>query len=142
LEELHARCKESTVKELKKASIKDIEEAILHGGKMPSLQEKVSDNENEDELKDVLEDKSLAVDSINRTESLLSDLDRFLYHLTQMEYDTLILATGLNEEPAHRNLDVAKALKVREKDIVRMKTKAVKKLKKLKNIGTLRDYLE
>lgn len=124
----------------------EIQEAIIYGGVTRSINDKVpnaSKNGDEDmTLEDLMPgDKSMAVDEIDRVESLVNDLNRFLYHLTQYEYDVMILSLGLNSEPVVRNIDIAKALKLKEKDIIKIKAKAIKRLRKLKNIGSLEDYL-
>lgn len=120
----------------------DIKEAIIYGGRTASLQDKVGDDEEDNMLQDIIEDKSLQVDDIDRSESMATDLNRYLYHLAQWEYDIICLSLGLNQEPAIRNEDIAKALKLKSKDIVKLKSRALKKLRRLSNIESLKDYLE
>lgn len=128
-------------------SDRELQEALVYGGKTRSIQEELAKKGNgldRDELtlEDTLAgDSSLEVDDTNRTESILTDLNRFLYHLTQIEYDVMVLSMGLNGERLTRNADIAKALKLKEKDIMKIKARALKRLKKLKNIHSLQDYI-
>lgn len=129
-------------------SDREIQEALVYGGKTRSIQEQISGKGNgahDDEitLEDTLSgDGSMEVDDINRTESILTDLNRFLYHLTQNEYDVMVLSMGLNGERIVRNVDIAKSLKLKEKDIMKIKARSLKRLKKLKNISSLQDYIQ
>jgi RNA polymerase primary sigma factor len=125
-------------------SMKELQEAIAYGGKARSIHETISmegDDAGETTLEYVLEG-DMGIDQINRTESILKDLDRFLYHLTQNEYDVMVLSLGLNGERIVRNSDIAKSLKLKEKEIMKIKARAIKRLKKLKNINSLQDYIQ
>jgi RNA polymerase primary sigma factor len=125
-------------------SMKELQEAISYGGKARSIHETISmegDDAGETTLEYVLEG-DMGIDQINRTESILKDLDRFLYHLTQNEYDVMVLSLGLNGERIVRNSDIAKSLKLKEKEIMKIKARAIKRLKKLKNINSLQDYIQ
>ena len=134
--------------ELLDCSMRELQEALVYGGKTRSIQEELMKKGNSldrDELtlEDVLEgDKSMEIDDISRTDSILTDLNRFLYHLAQVEYDVMVLSMGLNGERVVRNADIAKALKLKEKDIMKIKARALKRLKKLKNISSLQDYIK
>lgn len=127
---------------------KELREALIYGGKTRSIQDTInaggssnSDGE-ETTLEDMLQgDGDLAIDDIDRGESILKDLNRFLYQLSQVEYDVTVLSLGLNGERVVRNSDVAKLLKLKEKDIIKIKAKALKRLKGLKNINSLQDYI-
>ncbi len=119
----------------------EIKEAILHADRLASLQDRTGPNEEDLTLGDTIEDKSNQIDSTNHQESIVEDLGRFLFHISQQEYDVLCLSIGLNKEPTIRNQDIAKLLKMKQKDVVKFKSKAIKRLKKLKNIGVLKDYL-
>lgn len=120
----------------------EIKEAIIHGGRTASLQDKIGDDEDDDTLQDTLQDDSLIIDDIDRQESIVKDLDRFLCHLTQWEYDVICLSLGLNYEPTIRNDDIAKALKLKSKDIIKLKARAFKKLRNLRGVESLKDYLK
>lgn len=125
----------------------EIKEALLHGGRTPSLQDQVSAGSNigpehETTLGDTIADESLAIDQIDREESTVKDLDRFLFHLSQVEYDVICLSLGLNKEDKIRSQDIAKLLKLRPKDIILLKSRAIKRMRKLKNINELKDYLQ
>ncbi len=119
----------------------DIKEAIIYGTRTSSLQDRVGDEEDDSTLQDTIEDRSLAIDDINRQESVVKDLEKFLFHLTQWEYDVICLSLGLNYEPSIRNEDIAKALKLKSKDIIKLKSRALKKLRRLSGINSLKDYL-
>lgn len=142
LEELHAQCKVSKIKDVRKSSITDIQEAILYGGRMPSLHDKkVGADGSEEEMHTTMEDESFKIDESDGVNSMNIDLNRFLFHLSQYEYDVLCLTMGLNGQDILRSNDMAKALKLTEKDIVRLKLRAIRKLKKVKNIKSMKDYL-
>lgn len=118
----------------------EIKEAMIHGGRTASLQDKIGDGDDgEDTLEHTIEGER--VDQIDKSKSVVTDLNRFLFHLTQFECDVLCLCNGLNGEKIMRNEDVAKALKLKAKDILKYKTKALKRLRKLKNVESLKDYL-
>lgn len=125
----------------------EIKEALLHGGRTPSINDQIGrrkgvfDTEDMAELGDTIADSSLAIDEIDREESTVKDLDRFLFHLSQVEYDVICLSLGLNKEDKIRSQDIAKLLKLRPKDIIRLKSRAIKRMRKLKNINELKDYL-
>lgn len=118
----------------------DIEEAICYGKRTKSIHEKVG-NEDEDETLESLLPGDMETDEDRRGDSMITDLDRFFFQLCQTEYDVLILSTGLNGEHPFRNSDIASKLGMKEKDVVKLKAKAMKRLKGLKNIQTLKDYL-
>jgi RNA polymerase primary sigma factor len=116
----------------------DLYEAIVHGGVVKSISEAIGD---EDSL--TLEEVTagdIDIDDINKAQSVFVDLNRFLYHLTQFEYDVLVLAMGLNGESPIRAKDIAKSLSLKEKDINNIRTRALKRLRKLKHITSLKDY--
>lgn len=120
----------------------DIKEAIIHAGYMPSLQDSASfADETDATLEDTLFNDNLSVDDVDRSASLLSDLDKFLYHLSQLEYDILVLSLGLNEETLVSNEYLGGLLQIKQKDAVKTKMKALKRLRTLKNIGLLKEYL-
>lgn len=142
LDEIIEYCKKSKDANLKKLSESDISEAITYAGHTPSLSDIVGDSEDGVTMDQTIGDDSLPIDQINREQSIVEDLNRFLYHLTQYEYDILILSAGLNSEDNLRNKDIARLLKFKEKDIVKLKMKALKRLRKLNNVEHLRDYLQ
>lgn len=118
----------------------EIKEAMIHGGRTASLQDKVGDaDEGEDTLEHTIQGEK--VDQIDKDKSMTKDLNRYLSNLTQFECDILCLCNGLNGEKPLRNEDVAKALKLKPKDILKYKTKAIKRLRNLNNVGSLKDYL-
>lgn len=128
---------------LKDISERDISEAISYGLKPKSLQEKIGPDEDDDTLEEITRgDDGLGIDESAKAESLVIDLNTYLYQLTQYEYDILVLSSGLNGESTIRNPDLAKALSLKEKDVIKLKAKAMKHLKALKNISILRDYLQ
>ncbi len=141
IEELHAHC-EALPNQKTKLSENDIKEAILHSSYMPSLQDNVStEEENEDTFEDILASNTLGVDDIDKSNSLNLDLTKFLFHLSQLEYDIIVLSLGLNGEDPIRNDDLGGLLNIKKKDAVKIKMNAMKRLRKLRNIGTLREYL-
>lgn len=142
LDEIILFCSKSKDPNLKKLSESDICEAITYAGYSPSLSDTVGSDEDGVSMDQTIGDDSLKIDQINKAESVVDDLNRFLYHLTQYEYDILVLSSGLNGQPSIRNRDIAQALKFKEKDIVKFKMKALKRLRKLKNIDHLKDYLQ
>lgn len=142
LDEVIEFCKKSRDSNLKKLSEKDICEAITYGGRVPSLSDKVSNDDDALTMDETIADTSFEIDQTDRAQSIVDDLDRFLFHLTQYEYDVLVLSVGLNHEPTLRSMDIATALKLKEKDILKFKARALKRLRKLKNINSLRDYLQ
>lgn len=122
-------------------SREDLLEAIIYGGRVKSIHEAVS-GEGDDET--TLEDMTkgdLDIDTTDHLESVIKDLDRFLFHLSQYEYDILVLSLGLNEEPHRRHSDISKVLGVKEKDIANIKIRAIKRLRKIKNVNFLKDYI-
>jgi len=145
LEEIEVSMKKK-YKEKKKAnppSISEIEEAIIYGGKIKSINEKVSDDdEDTDTLEALIPCDSLGIDDEANLESMTNDLNRFLFNLEQKEYDVLVLSLGLNGEPVKRLSDIALAFKIKEKDIIKYKARALKRLKRLKNISSLKTYLK
>lgn len=123
-------------------SEQEIKKALIYGGRVPSLQDKIGTSEDEDvSLEDVTAGEH-KTDSIATEHSVTEELDRFLFHLTQYEYDVLCLNMGLNKEPQRRSEDIAKLLKLKHKDVMKLKMKALKRLKRLKNINILKDYLK
>lgn len=135
IDELHEYLKEEFKKE-------EIYDAILHGGKEKSINDRIGDESEEMlTLEDVLESKESKIDDISKTESLVNDLNRFFYNLEQKEYDVLSLYMGLNGEAILKSIDIAKALGMKEKEVNKLRTKALKRMKKLKNIDSLKDYL-
>ncbi len=143
-EEIHEYIGKKFKKEKKpsKPSLEDIQEAISYGTQSRSINEKLGD-EDEDTLEQMLPgDEKMGIDENQTSDSMLIDLNRFLYQLTQYEYDVLILNLGLNQEPQLRTIDIAKALKMKDKDVIKLKGKALKRLKRLKNINLLIDYLQ
>lgn len=127
--------------EIKKLTEEDIREAILHASYLPSMQDTIKGSDGEEDevtYEDVLKGEN-QTDSFDKPQSLLSDIDKFLYHLSQLEYDCLALSLGLNGETTVRNEDLSKLLKTKE--AAKIKMRALKRLRKLKNIGTLREYL-
>lgn len=124
----------------KKHSISDVYEAIVHGGVERSLQDKLKIGEEEETFENTIVG-NMGIDDIDRDRSLQSDLNKFLVQITQVEYDILTLSLGLNGEPHHRTDDIAKKLKLKLKDVVRLKHHAIKKLKRFNNIEFLKDYL-
>jgi len=141
LDEVVEFCKKSKNPNLKKLDEKDISEAIIYGGRVHSLSDKIGDDEDGIAMDQTIADTSMEIDQIDRIESIVNDLDRFLFHLTQYEYDVLVLSIGLNKEPTLRNKDIAIALKLKEKDILKFKARATKRLRKLKGVNVLKDYL-
>ena len=134
-----------TIEELAKQmggeySKEDIIEAVMYGDKTKSIHDVIGSDDDGESLEDIIQG-DLNVDSIARSESLFVDLDRFLCHLTQYEYDVMVMSLGLNGEHSKRHIDIAKCLGLREKDIANIKVRAAKRLKKIKNIGSLKDYL-
>lgn len=126
-------------------SKQDIYEAIMLNGGEWSIDD-VTINKDDDHdsiyLKDKLEgDKDLSIDSDNKQESLVTDLNRFFYNLTQKEYDILALYMGLGGEAILKSIDIAKALGVKEKEVIKLRQRAIKRMKSFKNIDTLKDYL-
>ncbi len=123
-------------------SEQEIKEAIIHGGRVPSLQDKIGTSEDEDiSLEDITPGEH-KTDELATQDSLLKDLNRFLYHLTQYEYDVLCLSNGLNGEPQKRSEDISKSLKIKPKDVIKYRARALKRLKRLKSISSLKDYLK
>lgn len=118
----------------------DLNEAILHGGRVKSINETIGDDEEGETLEESTKG-DLDIDDTDRLESIATDLNRFLHHLTQYEYDVMVLSLGLNGEPALRHASVAKALSLNEKDIANIKIRAVKRIRKVKNVELLRGYL-
>lgn len=140
IDELQQYLKTILAQDEKQYSDEEIKEAIIYSQRTASLQDKIGDGDDgEDTLEHILEGESM--DQISKTESIAIDLNRFLFHLTQFEYDILCLCTGLNGEKPMRNEDVAKALKLKSTDILKYKTRAMKRLRKLKNVESLKDYL-
>ena len=121
----------------------EIYEAIVHGGREKSIQDKVRISNNfEDDL--TLEDITsggLETDQIDRTKSLVHDLNRFFHNLTQKEYDVLALFMGLNGEDVLKTSDISRALGIKEKEVNKLRMRAVKRMKRLRNIESLKDYL-
>lgn len=119
----------------------DLLEAVLHGGRVRSINETIGDDEEGETLEETTKG-NLDIDDTDRAQSIIMDLDRFLHHLTQYEYDILVLSMGLNQEPHIRHMDIASALGVKEKDIANIKSRALKRLRKVKNVELLREHLE
>lgn len=123
-------------------SMEDIREALIYGCRMPNLQDKVSDQaEDENTLQDTLEDHSFKVDQTFHQQSIVSDLNRYLGQLTQSQCDILCLSLGLNCEPTMSAKGIAYNLELKLTEVVKQKAKSIKRLKKLKNVKTLKDYL-
>jgi RNA polymerase primary sigma factor len=128
-------------------TLDEISEAMLHGTHETSIHDELKQKGNysfygdESTMEDVLEDHSTGTDQIDRTDSLLRDLQRFYYNLGQRQFDVLCLFLGLNGEHILKSSDIAKALGMKEKEVIRLRTQAVARMKKLKNINSLRDYL-
>lgn len=119
----------------------EIKEAIAYGGRIKSLNEKV-DEDGEFEFESTLPgDESLNIDEDARNQSLLHDLNRYLYNLQQQEYDVLVLCIGLNDEGIIKPSDIALRLGIKEKEVIKLKTKALRRLKTVKNISFLKGYL-
>lgn len=130
-------------KKKEKFSREEIYEAIVYGGREKSIHDKVRISNNTDDeftLEDVTPGGS-EVDDIDRAKSLINDLNRFFYNLTQKEYDVLSLFLGLNGENIIKTSDIARVLGMKEKEVNKLRIRAVKRMKKLKNIETLKDYL-
>lgn len=121
-------------------SKEDLLEAIVHGGRVKSISESIGDDEEGETLEEITKG-DLDIDDTDRLESIVKDLDRFLHHLTQYEYDVMVLSLGLNGEPPLRHPDISLALGVKEKDIANIKIRAIKRIRKVKNVGMLRDHL-
>jgi RNA polymerase primary sigma factor len=127
-------------------SIQDIYEAImLNSGEWSIDDVTVNKGDDSDEniyLKDMLAgDDNLGIDTDNKQESLETDLNRFFFNLAQKEYDVLALYMGLNGESILKSIDIAKVLGIKEKEVIKLRQRAVKRLKGLKNIDSLKDYL-
>lgn len=121
-------------------SKEDLAEAIIYSIRTRSINETIGSEEDGDTLESSIQG-DMDIDSEDREKSLNFDLNRFLHHLNQHEYDILTLSLGLNGEPTVRPLDIALYLKVKIKDIPNIKIRAIKRLKKLANIALLKDYI-
>ena len=122
----------------------DIIEAVLHAGYNPSLQDGIGsskEHDNEDTLEDVLSNNELGIDAEDIEGSLAFDLNKFLYQLSQREYDIFIFMFGLNGEDHQQTDNIAGKLKMKSKDVAKFKPRVLKRLKALKNIDQLREYL-
>jgi len=124
----------------KQHSTDDIYEAIAYGGVSRSLQDKLKIGEEEESFENIIAGE-MRIDDIDREKSLQSDLNKFLTQITQVEYDILVLSLGLNGERSYRSDDIAKKLKLKLKDVVRLKHHAIRKLKRFTNINLLKEYL-
>lgn len=124
----------------KQHSTDDIYEAIAYGGVSRSLQDKLKIGEEEESFENIIAGE-MGIDDIDREKSLQSDLNKFLTQITQVEYDILVLSLGLNGERSYRSDDIAKKLKLKLKDVVRLKHHAIRKLKRFTNINLLKEYL-
>lgn len=119
----------------------DLYEAIVHGGKVRSIHETLGNEEDGSTLEEVTAG-DMSIDDTDFTQSTAIDLNRFLQHLTQFEYDVLVLSMGLNGEDVVRAKDIANVLGLRQKDINNIRTRALKRLRKVKNISSLKEYLD
>jgi RNA polymerase primary sigma factor len=136
-----------TLVELRKffpgSSEDDLTEAFTFTMLPVSLQSTVFLNSGEDtQLVEVLSvENSLSIDDEDRQESLLTDLAKVLCQLPQLNYDVLVLSTGLNEEPICRPEKLAYLFELEQKVIARLKAKAIKFLKKYSEHTNLNEYL-
>lgn len=122
-------------------TIEEIQEAIIYGGRMPSLQDKIGDQDDDDLFQDTIEDKSLEIDQTCHQQSVVEDLNRYLSQLSQQQCDVLCLSLGLNQESIMRADAIAYNLELKLSDVAKLRAKALKRLKKVKNIDSLKDYL-
>lgn len=125
---------------LKDFNRSDIAEAITFFVQPHSLSDTIGSGDSETTLEEIT-GGNMDIDDTDRQNSITDELNRYLVNLNQKEYDVMVLSIGLNQEPPIRNADVAVALGVKEKDIPNIKTRAMKRLRGLKNINSLKDFL-
>ncbi len=119
-----------------KVSEADVEDALLHVTNAkseplsgPPMGWSIDGNEL---TREEVTPGTLDVDQEDALESRVVELDRYLAHLTQVEYDVTVLRLGLNGEAVKRPDEVAKALSLRVKDVTFVKNRALKRLRKLR----------
>lgn len=125
-------------------NIDDVIEATVHAGYNPSLQDGIGsskEHDNEDTLEDVLHNNELGIDADDSENSLAFDLNKFMYQLSQREYDIFVFMFGLNDEQHCQADNIASKLNMKGKDVAKLKPRVLKRLKALKNIDQLREYL-
>ncbi len=83
----------------------------------------------------------LEIDADDTRDSMLVDLNKVMYQLPQLNYDILVLAMGLNEEPVNRLDKLAYLFELDVKMVTRIKGKAIKFLRKYKDQSNLNEYL-
>lgn len=118
----------------------DIMEAINGNAYAPHLQDKLKSDDEEFCLETFLPG-NLSIDDDDTKNSFKSDLDKFLAQLCQFEYDVLILVLGLNGEPVMKPKEIGVLLGMKEKDVVKLKNRAFERLKGIKNINFLKQYI-
>lgn len=136
-----------TVEEIRKhfpsQSIDDIQEAFSYSLLPISLQAEFFESSGDDtQLIDVLKTPNhLEIDSEDKENSLVTDLNKVLYQLEQKNYDVIILLIGLNGEEPMKADKIAYLFDLDIKAIPRMKAKAIKFLRKYKDKTNLNSYL-
>jgi RNA polymerase primary sigma factor len=119
----------------------DIYDSIVHGGETQSLQDKVCNKDDSELLQDMLPG-NMGIEDILPDDSMSNELNRFLFHLCQKEYDVLSLSLGIGGQNSMKGNNISKVLKIKEKEVVKLKSKALKRLRKLKNIDSLKDFIK
>lgn len=154
LKETYTDPKDLVIKKLKK---EHLYEAVTLSSKQKSIQDKISSDEDTDTLEDILPGND-SIDENMKSESLLQDLQGYYYQLPQSQYDMLVFSLGLNGESCLKPHDLAvlfisvlypnakpaefnRLVRLKEKDVTKLKNQAVKRLRKLKNVNLLRTYL-
>lgn len=141
--------RQPTIKEINKhfkdQSSSDIEEAIAFNLLPISLFGQILDKDGSEGDTQLIDTLNLPhennVDQEDIEASMQIDLNKLLYQLPQRQYDVLVLSWGLNEEPPHRNEELGKLFNVKDKDIIKIRAKAVKILQKYKDQTKLNEYL-
>lgn len=138
-----------TVQEINKhfpdQSKSDIEEAISFNLLPLSLYGNVLEKDGSEGSTQLLEilnvPNDLETDSDDTEASLQTDLNKLLYQLPQRHYDVLVLSWGLNGEPDHRNEELGNFFGVKDKDIIKIRAKAIKILNKYSGQTKLNEFL-
>lgn len=128
------------VRSLKKLTAVEIQEVLLFDCVPTSLQAKIKDDDDEGPTVGETIPVELKRDGLDQ-ESLVSELRRFLHHLSQQQADILTLFMGLNREESHSIDDIASLLGIPKKEVTKIKMKGLKRLRKLKNVDELRNFI-
>jgi RNA polymerase primary sigma factor len=125
---------------LKKLVADEVQEVLMHESSPVSLQAKAKEEDEESPiLADTIpaETKGDIMDEV----SLPIELDRFLHYLGQDQADVLSLSLGLHGEDPHSIDDLADKFSIPKKEVTKIKMKGLKRLRKMKNVDELRNFI-